>query len=196
MFTMPLLNCTSKLHEEVQKLRGDLKQDRTKLVDAEERLRQSQESKAKANEETNKAVAKCEELCKNVVKISEEKNNLEKELEIKVRECELLSKMQQKDEYNQVLQKKIDKKRKKIKSLKKELQRKDCELQSALQEVQTQQEEMSRAQKELEKEHKEVMKLHKAKEKLACSYNSEKEQLSKRVQILTSDKENLKVTYT
>jgi len=165
-------------------------------VDAEERLKQSQESKTKANEETNKAVAKCEELCKNVVKISEEKSNLEKELEIKVRECELLSKMQKKDEYNQVLQKKIDKKRKKIKSLKKELQRKDCKLQSALQEVQTQQEEMSRAQKELEKEHKEVMKLYKEKEELACSYNSEKEQLSKRVQILTSDKENLKVTYT
>ena len=180
----------------MQKLRGELKQDRTKLVDAEEQLRQSQESKAKANEKTNKAAAKCEELCKNVVKISEEKSNLEKELEIKVRECELLSKMQQKDEYNQVLQKKIDKKRKKIKSLKKELQRKDCELQSALQEVQTQQEEMSRAQKELEKEHKEVMKLHREKEELACSYNSEKEQLSKRVQSLTCDKENLKVTYT
>ena len=81
-------------------------------MDAEERLRQSQESKAKANEETNEAVTKLEELCKNVVKISEEKSNLEKELEIKVRECELLSKMQKKDEYNQVLQKKIDKKRK------------------------------------------------------------------------------------
>ena len=142
-------------------------------------------------------MTKLEELCKNVVKISEEKSNLVKELEIKVRECELLSKMQQKDEaLNQVLQKKIGKKRKKIKSLKKELQRKDCKLQSAMQEVQTQQEEMSRAQKELEKEHKEVMKLHKAKEKLACSYNSEKAQLSKRVQILTSDKEDMEVTYT
>ena len=180
----------------MQKLRGELKQDRIKLVDAEEQLRQSHDSKAKANEKTNKAVAKCEELCKNVVKISEEKSNLEKELKIKERECELLYKMQQKDEYNQVLQKKIDKKRKKIKSLKKELHRKECELQSALQEVQTQQKEMSRAQKELEKEHKEVMKLHREKEELACSYNIEKEQLSKRVQILTSDKENLKVTYT
>ena len=165
-------------------------------MDAEERLRQLQESKAKANEEKNEAVTKLEELCKNVVKIFEEKSNLEKELEIKVRECELLSKMQKKDEYNQVLQKKIDKKRKKIKSLKKELQRKDCELQSALQEVQTQQEEMSRAQKELEKEHKEVMKLYKEKEELACSYNSEKAQLSKRVQILTSNKEDMEVTYT
>ena len=192
---MPILNCTSKLYEEVQKLRGDLKQDRTKLVDAEERLRQSQESKAKANEKKNKAAAKCEELCKNVVKISGEKNNLEKELEIKVRECELLYKMQQKDEYNQVLQNKIDKKRKKIKSLKKELQRKDCELQSALQEVQTQQEEMSRAQKQLKKKHKEVLQLHREKEELASSYNNEKKQLGTLVQILTSDKAEMQVTY-
>ena len=177
----------------MQKLRGDLKQDRTKLVDAEERLRQSQESKAKANEETNKAVAKCEELCKNVVKISEEKSNLEKELKIKERERELLYKMQQKDEYNQVLQKKIDKKREKIVSLKENIQRKECELQSAVQKVQTQQEEMSRAQMELKKKHKEAMKLHKAKEELACSYNSEKAQFSRRMQVLTSDME---VTYT
>ena len=182
------------MHEEIQKpVRGDLKQDRTKLVDAEERLRQSQESKVKANEKANEAVTKLEELCKNVVKISEEKSNLEKELKIKEREHELLCAMKEKDAYNQVLQEKIDKKREKIMSLKENIQRKECELQSGLQEVQTQQEEMSRAQMELKKKHKEAMKLHKAKEELACSYNSEKAQFSRRMQILTSDME---VTYT
>ena len=40
----------------MQKLRGDLKQDHEKLADAEEHLRQSQESKVKANEKANEAV--------------------------------------------------------------------------------------------------------------------------------------------
>ena len=49
------------LHEELQKLRGDFKQDRKKLADAEEHLRQSQEFKVKAGEKASEAVTVLEE---------------------------------------------------------------------------------------------------------------------------------------
>ena len=163
------------------------------MVDAEERLRQSQESKVKANERACEAVTKLEELHKNVEMISEEKSNLEKELKIKEQECELLHAMQEKDAYNQVLQKKIDKKRKKIRSLKEKLQKKESELQTAMQEVHTQQEELSQAQKELKKQHEHVIQLQRETEELALSYNIEKEQVSKIVQLLVSDKEEMQV---
>ena len=182
------------LHEELQKHRGDLKQGHRKLVAAEERLRQSQDSKVKANKKASEAVAKLEELHENVEKISGEKSNLERELKIKERECELLYAMQEKDAYNQVLQMKIDKKRKKIKRLKEELRSMDCEVQSALQEVQTRQEELSQARKELKKQNEEVIQLQREKEELAWSYNIEKEQVSKIVQFLVSDKEEMQVT--
>ena len=162
-------------------------------MDAGERLRQSQESKDKANQKASEAVTKLEELHKNV-EISEEKSNLERELKIKERECELLSAMQEKDEaLNQVLQKKVDKKKKKIRSLKEKLQKKESELQSAMQDVQTKQEELSQAQNELKKQHEQVMELQREKEELACSYSIEKEQVSKIVQLLVSDKEEMQV---
>ena len=182
------------LHKELQKHRGDqLEQDRRKLLDAEDRLRDAQESKVKANDIASEALTKLEELHKNVEKIFEEKSNLEKELKIKERECELLSAMQEKDAYNQVLQKKVDKKRKKIKRLKEELQSMDSELQSALQEVQIEQKGLSQARKEVKKQHEQVIQLQKEKEELAWSYNIEKEQVSKIVQLLVSDKEEMQV---
>ena len=101
------------LHKELQKHRGDqLEQDCRKLLDAEERLRDAQESKVKANDIASEALTKLEELHKNVEKIFEEKSNLEKELKIKKQECKLRCAMQEKDANNQVLQKKVDKKRK------------------------------------------------------------------------------------
>ena len=163
-------------------------------MDAEERLRQTQEAQVKANEKASEAVTKLEELHENVEKISGEKSNLERELKIKERECELLCVMQGKDAYNQVLQKKIDKKRKKIKRLKEELQSRYCELQSAMQEVETRQKELSQARKELKKQHQQVIQLQREKEELAWSYNIEKEQVSKIVQLLVSDKEEMQVT--
>ena len=168
------------------------------MLNAEEQLRQSQESKTKANEKATEAVTRLEESHGNMQQIVQEKKSLEMELKVKERECNLLSTMQEKDEaLNQFLQTKINKKRKKIKSLKEELQRKECELQSALQEVQTRQEELTQARKELKNKHAEVIQLQREKEELASSYNIEKEQVSKLVQItfaLTSDKEEMKVT--
>ena len=129
-------------------------------MDAEERLRQSKNSKVKRSEKTNKAMNRLEDLRENAEKISVEKSNLEKELKIKERECQLLCVMQEKDEVlNQVLQKKIDKKKKKIKELKEDLNRKDWELQTSIQEVRTQQEELLQAQEELKKQHEEVIQL-------------------------------------
>ena len=183
------------LHKELQKHRGDqLEQDRRKLLDAEDRLRDAQESKVKANDIASEALTKLEELHKNVEKIFEEKSNLEKELKIKERECELLSAVQEKDAHNRVLQKKIHKKKKKIKGLKKELKKKESELQTAIQEVGILKEKLSQAQQELKKQHEEVMQLHREKEELACSYNIEKEQISKIAQLLASDKEEMQVT--
>ena len=78
--------------------------------------------------------------------------------------------------------------------MKKELKKKESELQTAMQEVGTMKEKLSQAQQELKKQHKEVMQLHRAKEELACSYNIEKEQVSKIVQLLVSDKEEMQVT--
>ena len=163
-------------------------------MDAEERLRQSQESKVKANERANEAVTRLEELHENVQKIAQEKSNLEMELKVQRRECELLSAMQEEDEVsNQFLKMKVAKKEEEIKSLKKELQSMDSELQSALQEVQTRQEELSRAQNKLKKHHEQVIQLQKEKEELAWSYNIEKKQVSKIVQLLVSDKEEMQV---
>ena len=183
------------LHEELQKLRADLKQGHRKLVDAEERLRQSQESKVKANEKACEAVTKLEDLHENVEKIVQEKKNLEMELEVKKRECQVLCAMQEEDEVsNQFLKMKVDKKQEEIKNLRDELQSRNGELQSAVQEAQNRQKELSQARKELKKQHEQVMQLQMEKEELAWSYNIEKEQVSKIVQLLVSDKEEMQVT--
>ena len=121
-------------------------------------------------------VTKLETLHENMLTIAQEKSNIEMKLNFKERECELLSKMQGKDETcNQLLQTIIEKKKNKIKRLKEELQRKESELKSALQEVQTKQEQLSQAQKEVKKQHEKVINLKREKEKLALAYNIEKE---------------------
>ena len=71
----------------------------------------------------------------------------------------------------------------------------DSELHSALQEVETRQKGLSQAQKELKKQNEEVIQLQREKEELAWSYNIEKEQVSKIVQFLVSDKEEMQVTF-
>ena len=146
------------------------------------------------NDKTSEIVTKLETLHENMLTIAQEKSNIEMKLKFKEGECELLSKMQGKDEtYNQLLQTVIEKKKNKIKRLKEELQRKESELKSALQEVQTKQEQLSQAQKEVKKQHEKVINLKREKEKLALAYNIEKEQVSKIVQLLVSDKEEMQV---
>ena len=77
--------------------------------------------------------------------------------------------------------------------MKEELQRRDSKLESTLQEVQMKQEQLLQARKKIKKQHKEVMKLQRKKEKLACSYNIENENVSKLVQMFVSDREERKV---
>ena len=162
-------------------------------MNAQECFRNSHELKVKAVKKTREVIVELEESHENMQKMSQEKRNLEMELKIKEQKCQMLCTMQKTDVCNQVLQMKIAKTKKKIKNLKEELKRKESNLQSALQDVQIKQEQLLQVRKEMKKQHKEVIKLQREKEKLACTYNSEKEQVSKLVQILVSDKEETKV---
>ena len=177
--------------------RDDLKQDHKRLVDSEEHLRQSQESKRIANENAKEQLGELEKLREDVQKIAQEKSSIEMELKFKERECQLLSEMKEDKAYNvQFLQNKIAKKEKKIKRLKEGLERMECKLLSVQQEAQTQQEALSQARAEVRKTNEEVKELEREKEKLTCSYNIKKEQVSHLVQIavaLTYEKEEMKV---
>ena len=176
--------------------RDDLKQDHKRLVDSEEHLRQSQESKQIANENAKEQLSELEKLKEDVQKIGQEKSSIEMELKFKERECQLLSEIKEDKTFNQFLQNKIAKKRKKIKRLKEELERTECKLLSVQREAQTRQEALSQARAEVRKTHEEVKELQREKEELACSYNIKKQQVSHLVQIavaLTSDKEEMKV---
>ena len=62
-----------------------------------------------------------------------------------------------------------------------------------MQEAQNSEEELLQARKELKKQHEQVIKLQRE-EELAWSYNIEKKQVSKIVQLLVSDKEEMQVT--
>ena len=98
--------------------------------------------------------------------------------------------------YRMLMEEKIAKKRKKIERLEEELRQKDSELQSAQQEARSLDKKLSQARVELEKKHEELKRLQKENEKLACSCNIEKEQVSKLVQVtvaLTADKKIIEV---
>jgi len=95
-----------------------------------------------------------------------------------------------------LLEEKIAKKRKKIEKLEEELQQKDSDLQSAQQEARTLEKKLLEAREELEMKCEEVKKLQKENEELTCSYNIEKERVSKLVQVrvaLTADKKKIEV---
>ena len=162
-------------------------------MDAQEHLRHSYELKTKAQEKTSEVMNKLNESRKNVQKMLHEKRNFEMELENKEQESQLLCTMQEKDVHHQVPLDNIEKGKREIQSLKEELQRRESELESALQDVQIKQEQLLQAQKEIKKQHEEVIMLQRKKEKLACSYNIEIENVSKLVQIFVSGNEERKV---
>ena len=139
-------------------------------------------------------MSQIEELHKNVQKILHEKDILKIKLQSKQKECKLLSKIEAKDAaHRAILEEEINKKRKKIEKLKKELQRKEPDLQSALQEAKTWREELSQAQVELKNKHEEVKVLREEKEKLTCSFNIQREQVSKLVQLTVTLTTEMKV---
>ena len=134
---------------------------------------------------TSEVVIKLNELHKDMISL--EKSISKSTLKLNKREYELRSEMQ--ETYNQ----EFSKKKEKIKRLKEKLQRKKCELQSAQKEFQTRQEELLQARIELKKQHEDVMQLQREKKELACHYNIEREQVSKLVQLLVSDKKEMQV---
>ena len=188
----------SKLLKEVEKRRGDLEQERRKLADSEEQLRHSQKTRSAVNEKVSQVMSRIAELHKKVRKIVQEKKILEIELQSKRKECQLLSEMKEKDaSLSSMLEEKIDRKKKDIETLEKELQKRESDLQSAQQEASRWQEELLKVQTELKEKHKEVIQLEKENENLSCSYNIEKEQVSKLIQLtvdLRADKLEIEVS--
>ena len=192
----------SILLKEVEKRRGGLEQDRRKLADTDERLRDSQRSKSVVNEKVCQVMRRIEELHKKVRKIVQEKKILTIELQSKQRECQLLQKecqllseMKEKDAVlNSMLVEKINGKQKEIESLEKQLQKRESDLQFAKQEAGRWQEELLKARTNLKEKDQEVIQLKKEYEKLSCSYSIEKEQVSKLIQLtvdLRSDKQEV-----
>ena len=195
----------SILLKEVEKRRGGLEQDRRKLADTDERLRDSQRSKSVVNEKVCQVMHRIEELHKKVRKIVQEKKILTIELQSKQRECQLLQKecqllseMKEKDAVlNSMLDEKISGKQKEIESLEKQLQKRESDLQSAKQEAGRWQEELLKARTNLKEKDQEVIQLKNEYEKLSCSYSIEKEQVSKLIQLtvdLRSDKLEMEVS--
>ena len=216
----------SVLLAEVQKHSVDIRKVDVEMIDTKKRLGQSQKSKASTDENINQILCSISELQRKVESIAHERNITKDKLESKQQECQLLSEMQdvvtesmqgrqkqhqrfwKKDQekeqqlqekkvtYRTLLERIIAKKGRKIEKLEEELQHKDSELRSAQQEARSLDEKLSQARAELIMKHEEVKQLQKEKEELTCSYNIEKEQVSKLVQIaatLTADKEKIEV---
>ena len=164
-------------------------------------MRHSQLSKSALNEKVNLVMCHLKELRKKVWKIVQEKKILEIELQAKQRECQLLSEMQEKDakkdaDVKALLEEKISRKQKEIEALVKGLEEKESDLQSARQEAEMQQDDLLKARAELKEKHQEVKHLKEKNEKLACSYNVRKEQISKLIQLtvtLSHDKMEMEV---
>jgi len=214
-----------ELLAEVQKRRQDIRKVDVEMTDTKKRLKDSQQSKASIDENINKILGSISKLRDKVQVIAHERNITREKLENKQRECQLLSELrdvlagsmqdskkqhqwfrkkdqekdrqlQEKEAYRMLLEEKIAKKKKKIEMLEEMLQQKDSELRSAQQEARSLDEKLFQARVELDKKHEEVKQLQKENEELACSYNIEKEQVSKLVQItvaLTADKRKIEV---
>jgi len=188
-------------------------------------LGQSQKSRASIDENVNQILCSISELQLKVESIAHERSITKDKLESKQQERQLLSEMEdvvtesmqgrqkqqrfwKKDQekerqlqekkvtYRTLLERIIAKKGRKIEKLEEELQHKDSELLSAQQEARSLEEKLSQARAEIKMKHEEVKQLQKENEELTCSYNIEKEQVSKLVQIaatLTADKEKIEV---
>ena len=216
----------SVLLADIQKCRVDIRNVDVEIMDTKKRLRDSQTSKASIDENINQILCSISKLREKVQSIAHERNLTKEKLEFKQRECQLLTEMrdlatasmrdskkqhhrfwkkdkdkdrhlQEKEEaYRILMEGKIAKKRKKIDKLEQELQQKDFDLQSAREEARSLEEKLLQARAELERKHEEIQQLQKENEELACSYNIEKEKVSKLVQVtvaLTADKKKVEV---
>ena len=194
----------SKLLKEAEKRSGALEQDRRKLADSEEQLRHSWKSRSAVNKKVSQVMSRIEELHQKVRKIVQDKRILAIELQSKQKECQLLSEIKAKDAahsekdavINSMLEEKISEKHKEIGILEKKPERKESDLQSAQQEARKWHEELLNARAELKEKVKEVKQLKEDSEKLSCSYNVRKKQVSKLIQLTVTlpwDKMAIKV---
>ena len=188
----------SMLLQEVQKHTGNREQDRRRLTDSNERLTRTRKSKIAVDENVHQIMSHLEKLRTRVQKIVQEKRVIEIELQSKQRECQLLSQLmsesREKDEViTTLLEEKIQRNLEDAENLEKELKRKESDLESAHQESRTRQEELSQARADLKMKHEEVQNIQQEYEKLTSCYDIGMEQLSKLIQLLAADKEEMQV---
>ena len=187
----------SELVAEVCRHRDDLQRIGGRLMEIEQRSRDSQ---LPLNEDTTSIMNKLTELSEQVQKLSQDRDNTETKLQRNERDRALLREMQKvhDEEKCQLLQKIIDDKESAIKQLQEELKQKDRKLECTKQEAKELQEKLSKVQDELKVKHEGMKTLQKEKEELTRSYNSERETVRKLVQstfALTSDRDEMKVQY-
>ena len=192
-----LMQATGSESTEVLYDRDEFKQLGGRLSDIEQLLNTSRDSQVPLNENVNSIVSELTKLGKKMEKVAQDTGNIESELQQRQQDSQLLMEMQ-KDlahsvEKCQLLQQMINKNEEEIKRLKKKLEKKKKKLQSVQQEAQAANGKLSELQAELEQKHEEVKSLQKEKEELTRSYNAEKEEVKKLVQITLTARDEMEV---
>ena len=184
-----------QLIAEVCRHGDDLQQMGARLAKIEQLLKFLRDSQLPLNEDATSIMNKLTELSEQVEKLSQDRDNTDTKLQRNERDCVLLSEMQKvhDEEKCQLLQEIIDDKKRKIKRLKKELKQKEQDLEYTQQKAKALQERLSKVQEELKVIHEAAKKLQEEKEELTRSYNSARQDVSRLVDILTSDREGMQV---
>ena len=173
----------------------DLRQMGARLAKIEQLLKFLRDSQLRLNKDATSIMNKRTQLSEQVEKLSQDRDSTDTKLQRNKRDCVLLSEMQKvhDEEKCQLLQEIIDDKKREIKRLEEELKQKEHHLECTQQEAKALQEKLSKVQEELKVIHEDAKKLQEEKKELTRSYNSEKEEISRSVYILTSDREAMKV---
>ena len=188
-----------------------IKNVNVKIMGTKRRLRDSQKSEASIGENITQILHSISKLHDSMQSIAYERNTTKEKLELEKRGCQLLSEMQDvlsevrdilaanmrdssKKQHQQLQENEVAyrillgdiivEKRKQIENLEEELRQKNSDLQSAQHEARSLHEKLLQARAELAMKSEEVKQLQKENEELACSYNIEKEQVSKLVHIM------------
>ena len=166
-----------------------------KLTEKDKLLKSFRDMQISLNETADHIRSKLSKLGEDYQKAAIERDNTERKLQHKERDCVLLSEMQKvhNEEKCQLLQEIIDEKRREIVRLQKDLQQKEQDLESVRQEAKVLQEELSKVQEELSAKHEEVKQLQQEKKELINNYNAEKVQMQTKVTFLTADREDMMV---
>ena len=196
-FVSVIVKAAGSVSTEVHHHRDEFQQLGGRLSEIEQLLKTSRESQVPLNENVNNLVSELTKLGNEVLKLAQDRENTESELQHKQRDFQLLSEMQKDlvhiDEKRLLLQEIITEKKKEITRLEEELQKKEHQLQFVQKKAQAMKKELSKLQAELEGKHEEVKALLKTKEKLIVLYNAEKEEARKLLHITLSDRDEMQV---